>query len=248
MNQNPFEDSAGVPWEGREFSINDWAGDDGSAPVQLATALGQTPVDKANLFHVLGQSRLLIPLIATIGESEVGSHGLEVDKSADLAIVAVSTPDEKTAIPAFSSVEQMTLWNPKARPVPVSAQKIALAAISEGHDRVVIDPASAAVAMRRPALAALAQGLSWLPAHKNPRVKELVSMAVLTQPMISSVDLFDNDPTGKLANTELLIQLGLQPGIKPEGLKLLLEGFHQELQSQEFLQLVDSIAIRLVVA
>ena len=73
-------------------------------------------------------------------------------------------------------------------------------------------------------------------------------MAALTQPTISSVDLFDNDPTGKLANTELLIQLGLQPGIKPEGLKLLLEGFHQELQSQEFLQLVDSIAIRLVVA
>jgi len=62
------------------------------------------------------------------------------------------------------------------------------------------------------------------------------------------VDLFDGDPNSRLSAPELLIQLGLKPGIKPDELKLLLENFHQELMTQEFLQLVDSISIRLVVA
>ena len=243
-----YHDSAGVPWEGRQFESNTWAGDSGLAPAELASALAMQPLDKKILFDTLAKSRLLIPLVAELGESGVGAHGQVVDKSADLAIVAVSTPDGKTAIPAFSSVEEMSKWKAQARPVPVAAAKIALAAASEGHERVVIDPASSAIAVRRPALAALAQGLDWLPPHKNPRVKELVSMAAVTQSKISSVDLFDYDPTGRLEKAELLIQLGLTPGITPDQLKDLLEGFNQELQTQEFIALVDSIAMKIVVA
>ena len=243
-----FHDSAGVPWEGRQFEENAWAQDDGTAPQALAAALTANSFDSLALFSSLKSARLLIPLVAELGESGVGAHGQQVDKSADLAIVAVSTPDGKTAIPAFSSVSEMAKWNATARPVPVSAVKAALAAASEGHERLVIDPASSAIAVRRPALAALAQGHDWLPPHKNPRVKELVAIAAVTQPLISSVDLFDHDPTGRLEKAELLIQLGMRPGIKPDQLKDLLEGFNQELQTQEFLGLVDSIAMKIVVA
>jgi len=248
VNKNPLQDSAGVPWEGRQFSSNDWAGDDGSAPKELEQALSKRPVNALELFDSLTMVRLLIPLIATVGDTEVGPHGQKVDKSADLAIVAVATPDGKTAIPCFSSVAQMAAWNPDARPVPVDTKKIALAAASEGHERIVIDPAGSSVVLRRPAIAALAQGHSWNPSHLDPRVKDIVTAAAQFQPKILSVDLFDNDPDLKLSNTELLIQLGLAPGIRPDDLKVLLEGFHKELQTQEFLKLVDSIAIRLVVA
>lgn len=243
-----FHDSAGVPWEGRQFEDNSWANDDGSAPKELAAALSVQPFDAKTLFGALATARLLIPLVAEVGDTGVGAHGQTVDKSADLAIVAVSTPDGKTAIPAFSSVAEMSKWNSQARPVPVSAIKVALAAASEGHERIVIDPASAGIAVRRPALAALAQGLQWLPPHKNPRVKELVSLAALTQSLITSVDLFDHDPKGRLEKAELLIQLGMRPGITPDQLRELLEGFNQELQTQEFLSLVDSIAMKIVVA
>ncbi len=243
-----FHDSAGVPWEGRQFEENSWAQDDGSAPKQLADVLGAAIFNSVAFFNALKSARLLIPLVAELGESGVGAHGQQVDKSADLAIVAVSTPDGKTAIPTFSSVAEMNKWNPAARPVPVSAVKAALAAASEGHERIVIDPASSAVALRRPALAALAQGFDWLPPHINPRVKELISIAAVTQPLITSVDLFDHDPTGRLEKAELLIQLGMRPGITPDQLKALLEGFNQELQTQEFLSLVDSIAMKIVVA
>jgi hypothetical protein len=40
--------------------------------------------------------------VAELGESEIGPNGLMVDKSADLAIVAVATPDGQSAIPAFT--------------------------------------------------------------------------------------------------------------------------------------------------
>lgn len=246
--QDRFHDSAGVPWEGREFSSNTWADDDGSAPVVLAAALENRPLDKQAVFSALGESRLLVPLVAQLGESAEGAHGQRVDKSADLAIVAVSTPDGKTAIPVFSSVTQMQKWRAEARPVPVDSAKVALAAIAEGHERIVIDPAGQAVVLRRPALAALAQGSNWTPPHQNSRVRHLVGLAAITQSKVLSVDLFDSDPELNLEKPELLIQLGLEPGIRPEELKTLLEGFNNELQSQEFLQLVDSIAIRIVVA
>lgn len=34
-----FHDSAGVPWEGRQFGTNPFASDDGSTPAAVAKAL-----------------------------------------------------------------------------------------------------------------------------------------------------------------------------------------------------------------
>ena len=248
MSHSPLADSSGVPWAGREFSKNDWAADDGTAPGALSKAMKSEPLDKAAVFEALRSARLLVPLVATVGETGLGEHGLKVDKSADLAIVAVATPDGKTAIPAFSSVQAMSTWSNEARPVPIEAIRVALAAIGEGHERVILDAGGAAVALRRPALAALAQGFSWSPPHQSSPVQALIDGAVKTQQAISSVELFDGDPHANLSGPELLIQLGLAPGLRADELRELLEAFHQQLMTQEFLQLVDSISVRLVSA
>lgn len=240
-----FHDSAGVPWEGREFSQNSWSQDDGSTPKVLAEVFARE-LDKAALFAALGQSRLLIPLLAELGESGVGAHGELVDKSADLAIVAVSTPDGKTAIPAFSSVAEMTAWNSSARPVPVESAKLAIAAISEGHDRVVLNPAGLAIGIRRPALAALAQGMEWTPPHLSELVLELVLQASEKHPEIQSVRAFDADPLGQLLKPELGLEITLVAGLFQQQLQQVLAEFGTGLQTQEFLQLVDSITIKLV--
>ncbi len=240
-----FHDSAGVPWEGREFSQNNWSQDDGSTPAVFAAAL-ERGLDKAKLFDALAQSRLLIPLLAELGESGIGPHGQTVDKSADLAIVAVSTPDGKTAIPAFSSVAEMAAWNASARPVPVDAPKLAIAAVSEGHDRVVLNPAGRAIGLRRPALAALAQGLAWVPAHLDERVLKLVTDSAGAHPQISFVKLFDSDPEATLTKPELGIEIGLAAGLDQSELQRVLAEFGIGCQTQEFLRLVDSITIRLV--
>jgi len=242
-----FHDSAGVPWEGRAFEQNAWSGDDGRTPAPLADLLAAERIDQVAFLNALRDQRLLIPLVAHLGEGEIGPNGLKVEKSADLAIVAVQTPDGKTAIPAFTSVAQMQAWKKEARPVPVSGPKLALAAASEGHERVVIDPAGVPVVLRRPAIAALAQGLQWQKPERNPEVIEIVKQAAKHE-LVFATDLFDGDPLNTLVGAELQIQLGLRPGISPERLKQLLEEITGKLKTERFLQLVDSISLKLVVA
>ena len=243
-----FSDSAGVPWEGRSFEENAYAEDDGETPEALQAALSENPVDKEALIAALTDSRLLIPLVASLGESEEGPHGKTVDKSADLAIVAVATPDKQTAIPVFSSVAEMQKWRVDARPVPASSQRVALAAASEGHSRVILNPATQALAIRTPALEAIVKSDGWLPPHKDPWVKNWCEEVAMTHPLISTIDLFDGDPKMDLSHAELLIQLGMRPNVSPEKLKELLTSFTEALRSDEFNRRVDSIGYRLVVA
>lgn len=243
-----FSDSAGVPWEGRSFEENAYANDDGKTPEALQAALAESPVDKTALITALADSRLLIPLVASLGESGEGPHGKTVDKSAELAIVAVSTPDKQTAIPVFSSVSEMQCWREDARPVPASSQRVALAAASEGHTRVILNPASQALALRTPALEAIARRERWLPPHNDPWVKNWCEEVVMAHPLISTIDLFDGDPKMDLSHAELLIQLGMRPGVGADQLKQLLTSFTDSLRSEEFNRRVDSIGYRLVVA
>ncbi|MEY3316891.1 MAG: hypothetical protein RLZZ503_93, partial [Actinomycetota bacterium] len=156
-----FTDSAGVPWAGRSFDINPYSGDNGEADPQLIETLIKfraKEVGPEEVLVALGQARLLIPLIANLGESGEGAHGQTVDKSADLSIVTVLTPDNQKALPVFSSVAAMNHWNPEARPVPNDGRKVALAAASEGNTRLVLDPMSETeFVVRRPGIAAIAQ-------------------------------------------------------------------------------------------
>lgn len=240
-------DSAGTPWEGREFSGTSWSQDDGSTPPELAAAIAETVKtgSLAPTVAVLRTTRLLVPLVARLGESAEGAQGLTADKSADLSIVAVATPDGQSAIPAFSSVDQMQKWRADARPVPVDAARVAVAAVSEGHTRVVLDPAGPALGLRLPVLAAIAQQLSWVPPAANTEVQNLVASALVdVADSVRGFALDNGDPSNTLAGPELLIRLSLEPGLTREGLGALLSEFASGLQSARFNELVDSIAIK----
>lgn len=241
-----FHDSAGVPWQGREFSDNAFANDDGSTPPALAAVFRNSVIDKSELFLALENSRVLIPLIAQLGESETGAHGHKVDKSAELSIVAVSTPDNQTALPVFSSVEQMQLWNKAARPVPAEMRRVALAAISEGHTRVVLDAASRAIVLRRPMLSALAQSIPWSPPHISQTVSQMVAKAIGTSSSIVNFGLIDGDVSCTLAGPELIVQLSVTPGLNKQQLDAELVGFTGSLQTDELLELVDSISYKVL--
>lgn len=248
MNENIFTDSAGVPWEGRNFESNRFAFDDGSTPESVQKALidFSSSGNLAGVLESLAGNRLLIPLLATLGESEVGSHGQVVDKSAELAIVAVSTPDQKTAIPAFTSVADMQKWRVDARPVPVESERVAISAIDEGHERIIINPATHSIAVRRPALEALAQQLKWIHPVHNPEVEKIIEQACGSNSAIVGFELFNPDPWSKLAGPELGIALKILPGLTATELKRLLREFSQSIQTQRFLELTDSIELKLV--
>ena len=250
MSENIYADSAGVPWEGRAFEPNSWADDDGKANPRLLELIKALHAGEARADSVLDElrnSRVLIPLLANLGESGIGAHGLAVDKSADLSIVTVETPDAQSGLPVFSSVEAMQRWNPKARPVPTAAVKAALAAASEGNTRMILDPmAESEFVLRRPAIAALAQGLKWVSPEEDERVIGAFGKALDDLEPLAGWSLAAGDPLCLLASAELELTLKLPEGLDTEAIDALLQKVAAALaESFEVAEYVDSLRVKL---
>lgn len=248
-----FTDSAGVPWAGRSFDINPYSGDNGEADAELIRTISEFQSGKCGPEQVLkaiGQSRLLIPLIANLGESGEGAHGHQVDKSADLSIVTVLTPDNQRALPVFSSVAAMNKWNPEARPVPNDGRKVALAAASEGNTRLVLDPmGESEFVVRRPGIAAIAQDLDWITPADNPDVVEIINSVLADSGSVESFTLVPGDPTCRLVGQELVVVLYLVPGLTEAELKNLENDFFAQIaNSERFVELVDSVGVKFLQA
>ena len=118
-------------------------GDDGSAPSPVRAALaayaGRPDALHDATLEVLQDARLLVPVVAVLGEAETGPDGLVHDKSSDMATVLMRGPDGRLALLAFTGLEPMQRWDPDARPVPVPARTAALAAMQDGAEALLID-------------------------------------------------------------------------------------------------------------
>jgi hypothetical protein len=241
-------DSAGVPWEGRHFEPNPSSNDDGSAPERLIEALRRfrsRELGESEVIDALRESRLLIPLIARLGDSGVGEHGMLVDKSQELSIVTVVGPDGRTVLPVFTSVDAMRDWNPAARPIPADAERVAVAAASEDTDLVVLDPTSPTeFALRRPALWALAQGQRWTPSYLDEVVLAAFMASAADEAVVLAVQLAPGDPDARLAGPELLVYLTLEPGLDREQLDALLARLQQRWAADDVIATrVDSMKL-----
>jgi hypothetical protein len=122
-----------------------FAGDDGSSPAELAEALVSFDADTGGGYEqtlaVLARSRLLVPVLAVLGEVEVDADGLARDKTSDMATVLMRGRDGRTALLAFTGSETLRRWNPDARPVPVMAGTAAEAAVQDGAEAMLVDVA-----------------------------------------------------------------------------------------------------------
>jgi hypothetical protein len=246
-------DSAGTPWEGRHFDHNTFSGDDGSAPERLRVALRRfraREVGEVEVVDAFRDSRMLIPLVARLGESEVGDHGLLVDKSAELSIVTVAGPDGRNVMPVFSSVETMRQWNPRARPVPADAVRVALAAASEDTELVVLDATSATeFVIRRPALWAIARSQRWTPSYLDEEVLHEFMVAAEHEDAVAAVVLDAGDPDARLAGPELLVGLALVPGLEQADLDALLTRLQERWSTSPVVTArVDSMRVQLTAA
>ena len=247
VNKNPLADSAGVPWDGRAFNENPFANDDGSASPELISAINEfhETGDASKVFSEFSKSRLLIPLLADLGESEEGAHGQTIDKSADLSIVNVETPDGQIGLPVFSSVETMQRWNSTARPVPSDAIRVALAAASEGNTRIILDPGSETeFAFRRAAIAAMAQQQSWTPPYLSSVVIEEFEKGVAAEAVIDQVLISSLDPQSRLAGPEVKVELKVLAGLSKQQLEEVLHRVTQAWAESEVISSsVDSMAL-----
>jgi SseB protein N-terminal domain len=122
-----------------------FAGDDGAVPAELAAALAAYAEDPDGRHQaavaVLQDARLLVPVVAMLGEVEHDEHGLAHDKTSDMATVLMRGRDGRLALLAFSGTEPLQRWNPEARPVPVSARQAAEAAVHDEAAALLVDVA-----------------------------------------------------------------------------------------------------------
>lgn len=127
---------------GRTVPDPGFAGDDGSAHPDLAAALAAYAGDPARhleVFLSLQRSRLLVPVVAVLGEVEVDEAGLGHDKTSDMATALLTGLDGRQALLAFTSLDTLAAWRTDARPVPVAAPLAARSAVQEGAAALVVD-------------------------------------------------------------------------------------------------------------
>jgi len=246
-------DSAGTPWAGRHFEPNTSADDDGSAPERLIEALrrfASRELGEADVVDALRESRLLIPLVAHLGEAGVNEHGVVIDKTQELSIITVAGPDGRNVMPVFTSVTAMSHWNPKARPVPAAGTRVALAAASEETELVVLDPTSTTeFVVRRPALWAIAQSQPWTPSFLDETVLDAFADAASEESSVRSVALAPGDPMSRLAGPELIVQLALSDGLSKHDLDAVLARLQERWRASEVIATrVDSMRVQLVSA
>jgi hypothetical protein len=120
-----------------------FAGDDGSASTAVVEALADYERDPGSLFWqtlgILQDSRVLVPVVAVLGEVEVDAQGHQVEKSSDMAAVLMQGRDGRKALLAFTGTATLERWRRDARPVPVTLRQAARAALDDGAAAVVID-------------------------------------------------------------------------------------------------------------
>jgi hypothetical protein len=241
-------DSAGQPWEGRQFAPNPDASDDGSAPDAFVTArlaFREGRLSASALLDAIAACRFLIPLVAVAGEEGLNDMGVRVDKTQELSIITVAGPDGRPILPVFSSVEAMSVWRADARPVPASAQRVALAAASEGTDRVVIDARGDEVVLPRPAVWAIAKGETWIPALDDPDVVEAIVRPAEEHPEILAASPVAADPQLRGTGPEVLVRLAVAPGTEPDRLREVITAITARWASDlEVASRVDALAVQ----
>lgn len=243
----PGADSAGVPWHGRTLSPQSFTGDPGAADPALAAALAARAAGSgadADVVAALAAARVLVPVVAVLGEEHPTPHGLRGDTGADMALVTVTGADGVRGLPVFTAVATLAGWDPAARPVPVEAARAALSAVAEGCGRLLLDPAGPhPFTVRRPALWALAQGRPWLPAPQDPAVAAAVARAAGAVPGVAGVRC---EPG---ATAELRVVLGVPAGLDRAGLDAVVAAVGRALAAeQDVADRVDSMELRVLPA
>lgn len=176
--------------------------DDGSADPRLSAALTAWAEDRTAVSPVLEAlkgARLLVPVVAVLGEVEEDENGLRREKTSDMAVPTLKA-GHRTALPAFTSTESLARWDPAARPVAVPLHQALQAAAHEKADTIVLDLAGPVpYELTGSALLALAEGRTTVDPLADPAVVEAVRAAVAAEPAVLRAHLGPGRADGTLA-------------------------------------------------
>ncbi|MFD7613152.1 SseB family protein [Streptomyces sp. NPDC059828] len=191
--------------------------DDGSADPALTAALAAWAEDRNDegpVLEALRGARLLVPVVALLGEVEEAGErgeasdqggggrrgsGLRHEKTSDMAVPTLTLGDRR-ALPAFTSNETLARWDPQARPVAVPLHQALAAAVHEKADTLLLDLAGPVpYPLTGRALLALAEGRTSTDPLADPAVREAVRAVVAAEPGVIRAHLGPGSADGTLA-------------------------------------------------
>ncbi|WP_406310382.1 SseB family protein [Streptomyces sp. NBC_00623] len=179
-----------------------YSDDDGTADPALTAALAAWAEDRTAIGPVLEAlkgARLLVPVVAVLGEVEEDETGLRREKTSDMAVPTLQAGDRR-ALPAFTSTASLARWDPQARPVAVPLHQALQAAAHEKADTVVLDLAGpVAFELTGSALLALAEGRTSADPLDDPAVTSAVREAVAAEAAVIRAHLVPGRAGGTLA-------------------------------------------------
>jgi hypothetical protein len=209
-------DTAGVPWAGRQLPGQPFSGDAGGSDPALAAALAgfaEGVVPLAGVVAALRPARVLVPVVAVLGERHPLPAHARGDLGAEMALVTLTGADGRRALPAFTALSTLARWDPVARPVPVESARAALVAVAEGCDVLVLDAAGPVVAVvPGPAVRALGRGVPWTPPGDDAELAAAVTTVLRGLPHLRGARTEDSGEAG------LRVVLGVEPGLSREEL------------------------------
>lgn len=241
----PWEgDSHGFSWHGRELSASGFETDTGQGDEQLraaarAVANDPTPEHEQALMERVTAARWLVPIVAVPVDTEI-HEGMRVEGHAEMAAVTLTSPHGDSALPVFSGVDALAVWDPQARPVPMTADRAAQAAVSEGCATMLLDLGSPyAVALRPSMVWALASARPWVPSHLDDFVGTSVARAIADEEIVHQHRLGPARPVG---SGGLQITLGLVAGLTHDDVAALATRIGERLATDgEFRARVDAV-------
>ncbi|MEU9031938.1 SseB family protein [Streptomyces sp. NPDC048383] len=191
--------------------------DDGTADPRLSAALAAWAADRAaepQVLAALKDARLLVPVVAMLGEVETDpGTGLQREKTSDMAVPTLTAGDRR-ALPAFTSIASLALWDPAARPVAVPLHQALAAAAHEKADTIVVDLAGPVpYQLTGSALLALAEGRTEAGPLADPAVREAVRAVVAADPAVLRAHLVRS---GAGSDGTLAVVLSDEAGRAPE--------------------------------
>jgi len=174
-----------------------YADDDGSALPALAAALAGYRAGEAGDAEVvaaLRDARLLVPVVAVLGEAEIGPDGLAREKSSDMAVPTIQAPDGRRALPAFTSSAALARWRPDARPVAVPLGQALQALAQEGADTLLIDMAGPVPYELTGAALRAAAGHGGTDPLAEPEVRAALRAVLAQEPGVARAHLTPGQP------------------------------------------------------
>lgn len=233
-------DSAGAPWQERILHPSGFEADTGqSDPALVAAMAGE---DDMVLMSAVASGRFLVAVVPHAQEIVTDERGLAHDPSVEMALVTLTAPDGRRAIPAFTGIAELAQWDPAARPVPVTADKLAQAAVSEGCEVIVLDLDQPHARELRPSQVwALAMDRPWSPPERDSFVDAAVGRVVAREGEVTAYRRYAADPPGTLG-----VELTLVPGLDRASVTALVTRIGEQLATDgEFRARIDGLAFRI---